>query len=390
MKEFDKFADEVVSSIKSVIGLSPVSLHEPVFNGNEQDYLQDCLRSTYVSSVGVYVDKFEADLANFTGVKYAVATVNGTAALHVALLLAGVKRDDEVLTPAMTFVATANAVSYCGATPHFIDIKEEGLGVDVEKLRTYLLENTFNDSGNCINKHTKKIIRTIVPMHTFGHPVDMDGINSIANQFNLTVVEDAAEALGSQYHGKHVGGFGLVGALSFNGNKIITTGGGGAILTNDPILAARAKFLTTTAKNPHPWRYIHDEIGFNYRLPNINAALGCAQLEGLPNKLLDKKKLFLKYKKAFQNMGGIILMNEPSDCASNFWLQTLILNESHSEAFDLLLEKTNSSGIMTRPTWDLLSELIPYKACPRMNLSISKSLSGRIINIPSSSNLGSI
>ena len=280
--------EQVVAAIRAVVGTERVALHEPSFRGNEWLYLKECLDSTFVSSVGKFVDRFEAELVAFTGAGHAIAVGNGTMALHIALKLAGVKADDEVLIPALTFVATANAVAYCGASPHLVDSETRTLGVDAAKLREYLASQTEQRAGQCVNRATGRTIRALVPMHTFGHPVDLDGLMSLARDFNLALVEDAAESLGSYYHGRHTGTFGLMGTLSFNGNKTITTGGGGAILTNDADLARHAKHLTTTAKLPHAWDFRHDEIGYNYRLPNLNAALGCAQLEQLPSMLAAK------------------------------------------------------------------------------------------------------
>lgn len=380
-------ANQVVAAIRAVVGTLPVSLHEPSFTGNEWLYLKECLDTTFVSSVGKFVDRFEADLAEYTGAKYAVAVVNGTAALHIALKLAGVKAGDEVLIPALTFVATANAVTYCGATPHFVDSEQRTLGVDVEKLRDYLMSQTEQRAGQCVNKNTGKVIRALVPMHTFGHPSDLNGLLAVSRDFNLVLVEDAAESLGSYYHGQHTGTFGQLGTLSFNGNKTITTGGGGAILTNDEALARRAKHLTTTAKQPHAWYFNHDEIGYNYRLPNLNAALGCAQLEKLPEKLAQKRTLFKRYQASFSSVEGIALMVEPEHCRSNYWLQTLVLAVEHADQLDELLQATNSVGVMTRPAWTLMHELTHFKDCPRMDLSWANSLSQRLINIPSSSGL---
>ena len=380
-------SDQVVVALRAVIGHKSAALHEPSFSGNEWLYLKECLDSTFVSSVGKFVDRFEADLAVFTGAKHAVAVVNGTAALHIALKLAGVKAGDEVLIPALTFVATANAVAYCGATPHFVDSDERSLGVDAEKLRDYLTHNTEQRAGQCINRATEKIIRALVPMHTFGHPSDMDGLMAIAHDFNLALVEDAAESLGSYYHGRHTGTFGLMGTLSFNGNKTITTGGGGAILTDNAELARHAKHLTTTAKQPHAWEYRHDEIGYNYRMPNINAALGCAQLEQLPTMLAAKRELFQRYQAEFTSVPGIRLMEEPAQCQSNYWLQTLVLDSKYADQRDILLQATNNAGIMTRPAWILLHELAPFMECPRMDLAGAKSHVQRLINIPSSSSL---
>jgi len=380
-------AEQVAGAIRTVIGSAPAVLHEPTFAGNEWLYLKECLDSTFVSSVGKFVDRFELDLASFTGARHAIAVVNGTAALHIALKLAGVSTGDEVLIPALTFVATANAVSYCGATPHFVDSEESTLGVDALKLREYLDCSTEQRGGYCINRSTGRVIRALVPMHTFGHPADMDGLLAVAHDFNIALVEDAAESLGSYYHGRHTGTFGLMGTLSFNGNKTITTGGGGAILTDDTEFARHVKHLTTTAKLPHPWEYRHDEIGYNYRMPNINAALGCAQLEQLPTLIAAKRELYQRYSAAFSNVEGVRIMAEPDHCQSNYWLQTLVLDAKHADQCDTLLKITNDSGIMTRPAWVLMNELVPYLNCPAMDLSFAKSLSARVINIPSSPNI---
>ncbi|HEY8101584.1 MAG TPA: LegC family aminotransferase [Burkholderiaceae bacterium] len=380
-------AEQVVAAIRAVVGSGPAVLHAPSFSGNEWLYLKECLDTTFVSSVGKFVDRFELDLANFTGAKNAIAVVNGTAALHIALKLAGVKSNDEVLIPALTFVATANAVTYCNATPHFVDSEAGTLGVDAAKLRDYLTSRTEQRAGQCINRASGRVIRALVPMHTFGHPADLDGLLALAHDFNIALVEDAAESLGSYYHGQHTGTFGLLGTLSFNGNKTITTGGGGAILTNDLALARRAKHLTTTAKLPHAWEFRHDEIGYNYRLPNINAALGCAQLEQLPAMLTSKRKLFVRYQSAFASIRGAKLMAEPAQCQSNYWLQTLQLDSNHADQRDLILEATNAAGYMTRPAWMLMHELEPFKDCQCMDLTVAQSLSQCLINIPSSQGL---
>jgi len=384
MSSGELLANQVIEAIQSVVGAGPKALHEPIFAGNEWEYLKECLDSTFVSSVGTFVDRFENDLARYTGANYAVATVNGTSALHIALKLAGVVSGDEVLIPALTFVATANAVVFCNAVPHFVDSEESTLGIDVTKLRRYLRVNTKFVDGLCVNTLSGRIIRAVVPMHTFGHPVDMDSLMDLASEFNLALVEDAAESLGSTYKGAQTGTMGKLGVLSFNGNKTITTGGGGAILTNDPELARQAKHLTTTAKLPHAWEYRHDEVGFNYRMPNINAALGCAQLEQLPQFLTSKRDLFLRYQEAFKKVGGVHLMSEPKDCLSNYWLQTIILVENNSVHRDTILAATISAGYMTRPTWVLINELTPFLKMPSMDLSGSSSLSKRAINIPSS------
>lgn len=380
-------ADQIVDSIREVVGPGPVVLHEPKFSGNEWLYVKECLDSTFVSSVGKFVDRFEAELATFTGAKHAVAVVNGTAALHVALRLAGVQAGEEVLIPALTFVATANAVSYCGAVPHFVDSDERTLGLDPHALREYLQGITEIRSDQCVNRTTGRVIRAIVPMHAFGHPVDLDGVVAVARDYRLALVEDAAESLGSTFRNRHTGTFGLIGTLSFNGNKTITTGGGGALLFNDTELAKRAKHLTTTAKVPHRWEYRHNEIGYNYRLPNINAALGCAQLEQLPLFLTAKRRLFERYRTAFAKVDGVSIVAEPPECRSNYWLQTLMLSESITAQREMILGATNDAGLMTRPAWTLLSRLPPYEKAPRMNLSSAESIERRLINLPSSSGI---
>jgi perosamine synthetase len=380
-------ASQIVEAIQSVVGPGPVVLHEPIFAGNEWMYVKECLDTGWVSSVGKFVDRFEADLSICTGAKHAVAVVNGTAALHIALKLAGVQSGDEVLIPALTFVATANAVAYCGATPHFVDSEERTLGMAAQALREYLNSITEIRGGQCVNRNTGRVIRALVPIHTFGHPVDIDELLAVARDFHLALIEDAAESLGSTYHGRHTGTFGLIGTLSFNGNKTITTGGGGAILTNDAALARHAKHLTTTAKLPHAWEFRHDEIGYNYRLPNLNAALGCAQLEQLPAMLAAKRGLFQRYQAAFAPVEGVKLMAEPDQCQSNYWLQTLLLDAEQANQRDPILKVTNDAGFMTRPAWTLIHELKPFKDCPRMDLTEAQSLSRRLINIPSSTGL---
>lgn len=380
-------AEQIILAIRAVVGARPAVLHEPSFAGNEWLYLKECLDSTFVSSVGKFVDRFEADLAAFTGAKHAVAVVNGTSALHIALKLAGVRANDEVLIPALTFAATANAVTYCGATPHLVDSEERTLGVDAAKLRNYLVNHTEKLDGQRVNRATGRVIRALVPMHVFGHPADMDGLLAVAHDFNLALIEDAAESLGSYYHHRHTGNFGLMGILSFNGNKTITTGGGGAILTDDAELARHAKHLTTTAKVPHAWEYRHDEIGYNYRMPNLNAALGCAQLEQLPTMLAEKRELFQRYQAAFAPLMGVKLMAEPEQCQSNYWLQTLLLDAEHASQRDSILKATNDAGVMTRPAWILMHNLTPFKDCPRMDLTVAQLLSQRLINIPSSAHL---
>ena len=365
-----------------------ISLHEPCFGGNEWAYVKECLDTGWVSSVGKYVDRFEEKLADYTGVKRAVAVVNGTAALHTCLTLAGVEAHDEVLMPALTFIATANAVSYCGAVPHFIDSEETTLGVDSRKLAEYLDTVTEKRADGSYNRLTGRRIKAIVPMHTFGHPVDLDPLLEVCQRFNITLIEDAAESLGSFYKGRHTGHWGLLSALSFNGNKTITTGGGGAILTNDEELGRLAKHITTTAKVPHRWEFNHDMIGYNYRMPNINAALGCAQLEQLPGFLKAKRDLAEQYRQAFSDIHGIRFFTEPTNSKSNYWLNTLLLDEQYADQRDALLKSTNDAGMMTRPAWTLMNRLPMFSVCPKMDLPVAESLERRLINIPSSVILG--
>lgn len=376
-KQWMQFVDEV----KQMYSKDFIPLHEPTFNEKELEYVTDCVQTGWVSSVGAYVTKFEEDLAKFVGVKRAVAVVNGTAALHIALKVAGVEANDEVLMPSLTFIATANAVSYCQAVPHFIDVHEETLGVDPFKLEVYLQRITEVRNGELYNKETNRRIKAVVPMHTFGHAIHIDELLAVTQKYNLVVVEDAAESLGTYYKGKHTGSFGKVNAMSFNGNKIITTGGGGAILTDDEALADYAKHLTTTAKVPHKWEYVHDDIGYNYRMPNINAALGCAQLEKLPQFLAQKKVLTKKYEALLENVDGVTLYKQPGHSDSNYWLQTLILDGSLNR--DDVLQFLNEQGVMSRPIWQPMHELEMFKNCPMMDLHVTNDMKQRIVNIPS-------
>ena len=358
-----------------------IPLHAPVFQGNEKKYLNECIDSTFVSSVGIFVDRFEQMVADFTGADYAIATVNGTAALHVALLLAGVKNDDEVLTQAVTFIATANAIRYCGADPVFLDSDANNLGLSHEALELFLLENgDLRDDGFTYNKTTGKRIRACVCMHVFGHPVKIEELESVCKKYNISLVEDAAEGLGSYYKGRSVGTFGDLGILSFNGNKTITTGGGGMILTNNERLARKAKHLTTTAKVPHQWEFVHDSIGFNYRLPNINAALGCAQMEKLPAYLENKRELAENYK-AFFRAESVNFVSEPDGCISNYWLNAILLSDRGER--DDFLKYANEREVMTRPLWRLMPGLEIYKKFQHDKNENALQIENCLVNIPS-------
>ncbi|DAB37598.1 MAG: aminotransferase DegT [Sulfuricurvum sp. GWF2_44_89] len=355
-------------------------LHEPRFIGNEKAYLNECIDSTFVSSVGVFVDRFEKEFAAYVGSKYAVATMNGTAALHIALLLADVQQDDEVITQPLTFIATANAISYIGANPIFVDVDRDTMGLSPDALKTFLETHCKIVDDRCINTMSGKTIKACVPMHTFGHPCRIDEIKALCDQWRLALVEDAAESLGSTYDNRHTGTFGVLGVFSFNGNKIITSGGGGVIVTDDEELAKRAKHITTTAKIPHRWEYVHDEIAYNYRLPNLNAALLCAQMENL-DLFLENKRLLTSEYGSFFDAASITLVREPDHARSNYWLQTLILNnKEEQEAF---LSYTNDRGVMTRPIWRLMNKLEMFKGCLCSDLSNALWLEERVVNIPS-------
>ncbi len=380
-------ARSIAQRIRAVTGMDKVPLHEPDLTGNELAYVSDCIQTGWVSSVGGYVDRFERELAAFTGAGHAVVVSNGTSGLQVALRLVGVTTGDEVLIPALTFIATANAVSHCGATPHFVDSGRLTLGMDPEALASWLTNVAERRSSGSFNRRTGRRLAAIVPMHTFGHPVDMPSLLTIAAAWGIPVVEDAAESLGSMLEGRHVGTFGRCAVLSFNGNKILTTGGGGAILTNDPDLARRAKHLTTTAKIPHPWAFWHDEIGFNYRMPNINAAIGCAQLERMDEFIACKRALTERYLEAFRDLLEVEVFVERHGTRSNYWLQTLILAPSVADQRDDILKETNAAGQMTRPVWEPISALPIYAHAERAPLPVTEDLARRIINIPSSPKL---
>ncbi len=361
---------------------NPIPLHAPVFLGREKEYLIDCIDSTFVSYKGKFVDDFEKMTAEYTGAKYAVAVVNGTAALQIALQAAGVERDDEVITQPLTFVATANAVSHCGAKPIFIDVDMDTMGMSPDKLNEWLVKNVEIDksTNKPINRLTRRKISAIVPMHTFGHPCKIDEILVAANGYNIPVIEDAAESLGSFYKKKHTGTFGLAGILSYNGNKTVTTGGGGMIITDNEELAKKAKHLTTTGKIPHQWEYVHDTVAYNFRLTNVNAALGVAQMEYFDKILQNKKETANIYKNFFTG-SEIDFFIEPKNCSSNYWLNVIHLKNRNDR--DKFLEYTNSNGVMTRPIWCLMSKLEMYKKCQAGNLANSEKLEDIVVNIPS-------
>ena len=378
-----EISQSLVNDFESQFSARADAVFVPSFCGNEKRYLSDCIDSTFVSTVGPFVAEFEAKIAEYTRAKRVIAVVNGTSALHLALKIIGVEANDEVLIPALTFIATANAVTYLGAVPHFVDVDRITLGIDPEALEEWLKNIGEWSQDGLRNRATGRRIRALVPMHTFGNPCEMEGLLAVADRYNLRVVEDAAEGLGSFYRGCHVGTGGQLGCLSFNGNKIITTGGGGAIVTNDDELANYAKHLSTTAKIPHKWEYDHDQIGFNYRLPNLNAALGCAQLEQLESVLVAKKRLHKRYEVLFNKYSDLELYSEPTYCESNHWLETLILSEELEEHRDDILSALNRAGFACRPAWRLLSQLAPFKSCPSAPTECSKILARRIINLPS-------
>ena len=378
---------EFLAVLKSVLGesgSSPIALHEPNIGQRENELVSKCLASGWVSSVGEYISEFEQGLAKFTNSKHAIAVVNGTAALHLALHSVGVKPGDEVLVPTLSFVATANAVSHCGAIPHFVDSDPETLGLDPLALREHLRANASLRDGELHNTSTGRRISAVVPMHTFGHPMQIEALIDVAKEFNLVVVEDAAESIGSYVGTTHTGTFGRCSSLSFNGNKTITTGGGGAILTNDSGLAQRIRHLATTAKMPHDYEYIHDAVAFNYRMPNINAALGCAQLSRLDDFLSAKRVLAKKYSEGFSSARSMQFVAEPHGTTSNYWLNTIRLSKPDLSLRDELLIAARASGYMCRPAWNLLHTLPMYESSPRAKLPVAQNLWQSLINIPSS------
>lgn len=359
-----------------------VPLSVPVFIGNEKKYLNECIDTTFVSSVGKFVDRFEDDIAKYTGCKRAVVCVSGTNALHISLMLAGVERGDEVLTQALTFIATCNALSYIGAEPVFIDVDRDTMGLSPTAVRKWLEMNAEIKDNQCFNKNTRRRIKACVPMHTFGHPVHLDELLKVCNEYHIELVEDAAESIGSLYKGKHTGTFGKIGALSFNGNKTITTGGGGMMLFNDEELGAYAKHITTQAKIPHRWEFRHDHIGYNYRMPNINAALGCAQLEHIEEYVASKRETAKAYEEFFKNVPDIEFFTEPENCRSNYWLNVVILKDK--DAQQEFLQFSNDNGVMTRPIWELMNRLPMFEHCQNDGLPNTIYFADRVVNIPSS------
>jgi perosamine synthetase len=359
-----------------------IPLHEPRFIGNEKKYVADAIDSTFVSSVGAYVNRFEEMMQDIIGAKYAIATVNGTAALHMALIVAGVKQGEEVISQDLTFIATANAISYIGAIPVFVDIDRKTLGLSADKLEDFLQQYGKQVAGVTINSKTGNRIAACVPMHTFGFPCEIERIAEICGTWNIPLVEDAAESLGSYYKGKHTGNFGLLGTFSFNGNKTVTCGGGGAIVTNEESIAKLAKHLTTQAKMPHAWEFNHDYIGYNYRMPNLNAALACAQLEQLETFIENKRELAEKYKSFFQGVEGIEFVTEGPYAKANYWLNVILLERK--EARDAFLSEANGCGVMSRPAWTLMHKLPMFRNCLHDDLAISKWIEERLVNIPSS------
>jgi len=381
-KSSSKTFSETINFIKSIYpDENPVPLHAPRFSGREKEYVNDAINSTFVSSVGEYVDRFEEMICEITGARFAIATVNGTCALHTALKLTSVQPGDEVITQPLSFVATANAISYCGAKPIFLDVSRETLGLDPIALEDFLKSNTCIKNQGCYNNVTGKRIGACVPMHTFGHPCQIDSIFEICERYHINLIEDAAESIGSVYRSRHTGTIGLFGIYSFNGNKAVTCGGGGAIVTNHEALAKKAKHMTTTAKVPHPYEYIHDMIGYNYRLPNLNAALACAQLEQLESFIKDKRELAGLYKDFFTSL-NIPFIREPANARSNCWLNAIILPDKKTR--DGFLKATNEAGVMTRPLWRLLNKLEMYKDCQMGPLRNAQWLEERLVNIPSS------
>lgn len=376
--------DQVLKLVREIYKTpeGQIYLHEPRFFGKEKEYLLDAIDSTFVSSVGEYVNRFEKSMAKIAGTKYAVALVSGTAALHIALKLANVEKNTEVLMQPLTFIATANAISYEGAIPHFVDVSKITLGLCPESLERRLKEIAIIKNSICYNKETGNRISACVPMHTFGFPSEIDKLVEVCNQYHIPLIEDAAESIGSKYKNKHTGSFGLIGTFSFNGNKTVTCGGGGAIVTNDEAIAKRAKHITTQAKIPHKWEYAHDEIGYNYRMPNLNAALACAQLEQLDYYIKNKRATAEMYADKISSIQNFSFIKEPEHCYSNYWLNAIQLKSKEDR--DYFLEYANEKGVMCRPIWKLINTLEMYKDCPKGTLRNSEYFEDTIINLPSS------
>ena len=374
---------QIISFVKGLYGTDGfVPLSVPKFIGNEKKYLEECIDTTFVSSVGKFVDRFEEMVAEYTGAKKAVVCVSGTNALHMAMMLVSVERDDEVLTQALTFIATCNAISYIGAHPVFIDVDKDTMGLSPKAVKAWLEANAEIKNNACYNKGTGRRIKCCVPMHTFGHPVHIEELVEVCKEWHIELVEDAAESIGSFYKGKHTGTFGKVGTISFNGNKTITTGGGGMLLFMDEELGQLAKHLTTQAKVPHRWEFVHDHIGYNYRMPNINAAIGCAQMEYLEEFVLNKRETAAKYAEFFQNIKDVEFFTEPTDCRANYWLNAVILKDKEAQLE--FLQQTNDNGVMTRPIWELMNRLPMFEHCQNDGLKNTIWFADRVVNIPSS------
>ena len=373
--------------VVSKIAKKNSEIHEPIFFGNEMKYLKKTLDTTFVSTISPFVEKLEKQFCKYTGSKYAVALNSGTSALHLALLLSGVKKNDEVLLPSLNYIASSNAVLLVDAKPHFVDVENKTLGIDIKKLKNYLLKNTYQRNNLCINKKTKNLIKAIIPMHVFGHPSDLSGVLALAKKFNLTVIEDAAEGVGSFYKKKHVGTFGDIGILSFNGNKTITTGGGGMLLTKNKYIAKLAKHISTNSKVIKNFQINHNMIGYNYRMPGINAAIGCAQLENIEKIVKAKRKIFKIYDKEFEKIDGINFLKEPKNCRSNYWLQTIILDDKLKKNRNKIIKFCNKNKIKVRPVWQLMHKIKYLAKYSKMNLSNAENLEKKIINIPSSPNI---
>ena len=381
-KNSDNQNSAVINFIKSIYNKDQfIPLHEPRFLGNEKKYLNECIDSTFVSSAGKFVEDFEKKIAKYVGAKYAIATSSGTSALHISMIMAGVDKDSEVITQPLTFVATCNAISYCNAKPIFVDVEKDTMGLSPFALRAFLENNTSIKNKQCINNKTNKVVKACVPMHTYGHPCKIDKIKKICDEHYIFLIEDAAESVGTLYKNRHTGTFGQLGAMSFNGNKIITAGGGGCIVTDDKTLAEKAKHLSTTAKVPHKWDFNHDIVGYNYRMPNLNAALLVAQLEKLNDFIINKRNLANKYEVFFKSM-NYNFFKEPKDSKSNYWLNSIILKNKNQ--LDKFLDETNSKGIMTRPVWTLMNKLPMFKDVQCNDLKNSNWLAERVANIPSS------